>query len=376
MVTNRANGGHQRLPAAPRRLQIAGLLVLAPVCAEYLAAYDNTTGDAVVLIGGLIIFAPLYGAPALLIREVARRAGLGWTGIILLAAAFGLIEAGIVDQSLFSLDYRDIASWDEGVRGTFIGPLGLSAYNALNFLGGHVIYSICAPIALVEAFRPAQQREPWLSVRMLVVVALFWLGASALVLSDSLLNEISHASPYQVAGSAVVVGLLILAAFRYGRPTTIRDDRRAPRVRTVFLVALVVGTIYNASPTTWPGFAFSATVLVGATILLHRAAQSPSWDLRHVVAVASAALVSRAVLAFTYFPLLGDVSPIRKYGHNIVLLTLVSVVCVLAFRAADTGRPPRAPDTPRPLPAEVAGRVNFTTDASAPGLQPVSDHDS
>ena len=68
----------------PRRLQIAGLLVLAPVCAEYLAAYDDSTGDALLLIGNLIIFAPLYGAPALLIREVARRNGLGWIGIIAL----------------------------------------------------------------------------------------------------------------------------------------------------------------------------------------------------------------------------------------------------------------------------------------------------
>ena len=41
-------------------------------------------------------------APALLIREVARRRGLGWPGILLLAAAFGVVQAGLVDQSMFS----------------------------------------------------------------------------------------------------------------------------------------------------------------------------------------------------------------------------------------------------------------------------------
>jgi hypothetical protein len=35
----------------PRRLQIAGLLVLAPVCAEYLSAYDDSTGSPLALLG-------------------------------------------------------------------------------------------------------------------------------------------------------------------------------------------------------------------------------------------------------------------------------------------------------------------------------------
>ena len=70
------------------------LAVLAPVCAEYLWGYDDSTGHPGTLVGNLIVFTPLYGCPALLIREVARRRGLGWPGIVLLAAAFGVVEAG------------------------------------------------------------------------------------------------------------------------------------------------------------------------------------------------------------------------------------------------------------------------------------------
>jgi hypothetical protein len=101
-----------------------GLFVLAPVCAEYLWGYDTSTGDRVALVGGLVFLAPLYGAPALLIRETARRLGLGWPGILLLAAAFGIVQAGIVDQSLFSTNYRDISYWKEITLPTHIGPLG------------------------------------------------------------------------------------------------------------------------------------------------------------------------------------------------------------------------------------------------------------
>ena len=49
------------------------LLVFAPVGAEYLIGYDDITGDLTAMVFGLVIFGPLYGAPAVLIREAARR---------------------------------------------------------------------------------------------------------------------------------------------------------------------------------------------------------------------------------------------------------------------------------------------------------------
>jgi hypothetical protein len=51
--------------------------------------------------GGPLILGPLYGAPARVIREVARRFDTRRPGILALAAAFALIQAGIVDQCLF-----------------------------------------------------------------------------------------------------------------------------------------------------------------------------------------------------------------------------------------------------------------------------------
>ena len=53
-----------------------GLFFIGPICAEYLIGYDDSTGDAVELLGGLIIFGLLYAAMALIIREVAVRLGL------------------------------------------------------------------------------------------------------------------------------------------------------------------------------------------------------------------------------------------------------------------------------------------------------------
>jgi hypothetical protein len=40
-----------------------------------------------------------------LIREVIRHKGGGWPAIVVLAAAYGVIEEGLATQSLFNPDY-------------------------------------------------------------------------------------------------------------------------------------------------------------------------------------------------------------------------------------------------------------------------------
>src|SRR5581483_5865874 len=52
-----------------RWLPALGLLLLSPVCAEYLIGYDQIIGRPRELLAGLLILAPLYGAVAVMIRE-------------------------------------------------------------------------------------------------------------------------------------------------------------------------------------------------------------------------------------------------------------------------------------------------------------------
>jgi hypothetical protein len=309
--------------------QVAGLLVLAPVCAEYLSAYDDSTGDPVRLLGNLVVFVPLYGCPALLIRELARRAQLGWLGMVLLAAAFGLMQAGVVDQSLFSTDYRQIEGWDESYRATLIAPLGVSAFNLVNFVGGHIVFSICAPIALVEGARPARAEVPWLGRTALGVVAALYVGASALVLDMSLTTEESHASAVQVVASLLVVAALVLAAVRLGRRPHPTVERPAPRARAVFAVVLVLALVHGFAEETWTGVVMAGGALVAAAVLLLHWSRLRGWGAGHVVAAAAPPLLVRALSAFTYDPLVGEVSEVAKYGHNVVMLAIVLAAIVL-----------------------------------------------
>jgi hypothetical protein len=101
---------------------------------------------------------PLYGCAALFIREAARRFGLGWSGILALAAALGIVQAGIIDQSMFSSGYRDIDYWEAMIEPTWIAPLGLPAVTALAW--PQLAYAAASPSAAVPPWRTGPAPPP------------------------------------------------------------------------------------------------------------------------------------------------------------------------------------------------------------------------
>ncbi|MEV4459067.1 hypothetical protein [Microbispora sp. NPDC049633] len=321
----------------PRRLAMAaGLLALAPLCAEYVTGYDDSTGDPLALAAGLLIFGPLYGAPALLIRETARRLGLGWPAILALAAAFGVLQAGVVDQSLFSGGYRDIPYWEEMVRPTYVAPLGLAAHTTLSFVAGHAVWSFGVPIALTEGLHPRLSRTPWLRAPGLVTAAVLYLAAAALVLRDHLRTEDDHASAAQIGGSLAAVALLVLFALsRRARHRSARHDavREGAPPRPVIVAAggLVAGLVFDLLPSTWAGVAAGLAVIALCGAVAARLARSPGWTVRHTAALAAGALTARAAVGFFAAPL-GEVAPVAKYAHNVAFLTGAVLLGVLASR--------------------------------------------
>ena len=349
-------------------MPVLALLVLSPIGAELLAAYNDTTGRPLALLGNLVFFAALYGCPALLIRELACRTGRGWPAILLLSAAAGLLQAGVLDQSLFSESYDDVRGWEESVRATYVEPLGLSAYMAQNFILGHVIFSFAAPIALAEALRPAG--EPWLRRRGHRGRRGAWLAVAALLIADT--SE-PRATVGELAVTLAVVAALVAAALRTGRRRATRSPRSsvglhglspdnstlartpplatapasspaaptrraAPRVRTALGASFLLTAAYSMAPETWAGAAFALAVAALALVLLARHA----WTLEHVVAIASGALLARGALAFTYYPVVGETSAAQKYAHNVVMLAV---------------SPPRAPTPARPRGAGPCPRA-------------------
>ncbi|WP_051274579.1 hypothetical protein [Cellulomonas sp. URHD0024] len=328
-----------------RRLLALLLFVVAPVCAEYLTAYDpEVTGQAAALVGGLVILGPLYGAPAILIRELAARTRMHWTGILALAGAFGVLQAGVVDQSLFATSYMSYDDWATGRALTLIPPLGVAGAFALNFLVGHVVWSIGAPIALVETFdRRPGPRQPWLGLSGTTALVVLWVLASVVVSQDIRDSGSDQASTGQLLGAVAVAALLVLVACTFGRrrlPTPL--SRRVPVPARVFGLVLVAALGYQFIPGTWLGVGLGTAILVAGAVAVTRWSRSAGWGPRHAAAVAGAAVVARALGGFVTVATT-DPRPPGGFAQNTVLLILSLTLAVAAVR------PPRpAPVAPDP----------------------------
>lgn len=166
--------------------------------------YDDSTGDPAALLGNLAIFAPLYGGAALLIREITRRCGRGWPTILLLGLAFGVLQAGLLDHSMFNPSYRDIEYWDDMFSPTYVSWLGFSPELAVMFTTGHMIFSMAAPIAVAEALVPRRRITPWLRWPGLAVTATAFLLAAYVVVWWHLDTEDFVPSGGQLAGGTLL----------------------------------------------------------------------------------------------------------------------------------------------------------------------------
>lgn len=308
------------------------LLVLSPVCAEYLGAYDDSTGDLGALLTGLLFFVPLYGCPALLLREVARRTRMTWVGMALLAAAFGLAQAGLVDQSIFRTSYRGIPEWAGMVMPTYIEPLGISVALTATFVTGHVIATFCVPIALTEALRPTARDTPWVGRFGLVAAGVLYGVAAAVILYDHVETEGMAISAGQAVVTGLVVAALLAAAFLVGRTRPSPTARTAPHPAVLVLAALVVTALHNFLPATWLGVAGHVVLLGGGGLALWWASRSPAWTTLHTLAVAAGTAAALAAVGFVGDPLIGEVSTVRKYAHNTVLVALLAALIAVGWR--------------------------------------------
>lgn len=229
------------------------LFFLAPLFGEYLLG--NLRISEIVY---LPFIAPLYGAGALLIREVTRRAGRGTATMLILGIAYGLIEEGLVDQMLFNSSYAG----QERINDTYIAVLGVDAWLTLLVLTMHTVWSTYIPITLVESLFPEQGTRPWLRLGWLGMIAMIFILGSIYLCYTIYLDENFFASAPQLWGTAIAVIMLLIIAFTIQRPigAPVADSTPDPWILGIF--SLTAGSLFMLADTL-PGW-----VKVGAGLLI------------------------------------------------------------------------------------------------------------
>ncbi|MDX6281365.1 MAG: hypothetical protein QOH03_2436 [Kribbellaceae bacterium] len=304
-----------------------GLFFLSPLVAEYLLG--NLPITALFAVVGL---ACLYGGGAVLIREVVRRRGWGYPSLLVLALAYAVLEEGVTTQSLFNPDYVGLRLLDEG----HIGFLGMGAPWTLFVLTLHTVWSITVPIVLVEAVSK-RPREPWLGKIGLWVVGVFFFVGVVATTAIQLANDSFVASVGQFVGTAVVlVALIAFAAWLGGR--AVADRRSSGGVPAVWLVGLsallVTSGFMLVSDVGVSGWWAAVIYLAGwaASVRVVRFwGRHESWSRRHVLALASGALLTYAWHGFPEKPVFDAPKAVDLVGNGI-FAGLAVVLLVVAWR--------------------------------------------
>lgn len=305
-----------------------GLMLLSPLVAEFLLGNIPIT-----MLVALVALVPLYGGGALLIREVARRRGLGWPGIVLLALAYAVLEEGLITQSLFNPEWAGLRMLDYG----WVPALGIGAWWTVFVLAIHSVWSICVPIALMESL--ARSDKPWLGKVGLTVVSLVF------VLGIALSAVFMNATPYmpsvpQLVGTGVVIVGLVAAALFWRRPVRPALAARAPSPWVVLGLTLVAGMMFwapalvYASVPAWASVAWYLTLYATTAVLIARWSRSAGWDGRHTLALAGGGLLTYAWHGFAQPPAVPAPAAVDLAGNTFFALAAVALLLLAARRTA------------------------------------------
>ncbi|BCY07653.1 hypothetical protein [Actinoplanes sp. L3-i22] len=174
------------------------LILLAPVIAELMLG-NIPVGQ----LWAFPIFIPIYGAGSLLIREVTRRTGRGLPTMLLLGLAYGLVEEGLVLQSLTSPTIYHAAQWAPRLLGVN------TAYTELNLIY-HPVFSITIPIVLTELLFAGHGHRPYLRRGGLIIAGtVATLGALLVHFTVLPSEDPNYTMPPLTAAAILTVTLLV-----------------------------------------------------------------------------------------------------------------------------------------------------------------------
>ncbi|MBO3808142.1 MAG: hypothetical protein FGF50_00890 [Candidatus Brockarchaeota archaeon] len=183
---------------------IVVLFFLSPIVGELLSGSSPPAQFFQPVV--LFLLAGLYGSGAILAREAVRRWGGGWPSVLLLGAAYGILEEGVAVKSFFDPNWPDL-----GVLGRYGRWVGVNWVWAEWLTIYHSIYSITIPILLVELLFPSFRSTAYLGRKG---VAFFLTLISIVVILCHFYLNPYPVTLWQMLGCFLAMTILTLCAKR------------------------------------------------------------------------------------------------------------------------------------------------------------------
>lgn len=318
------------------------LFLLSPIVAEMLTG--STPPLMFINPISLLFETGLYGSGAILIRELVRRRGLGWSGIVLLGAAYGILEEGLVVTSWFNPYWSDLGKL------AFYGRLFDTSWVwALELTIFHAVVSITIPILLTELLFPRIAYRPWLGKRGMIG---FWIWLTLVSLVQLLFfgflmfrsKGYTHPPLLYLGALLLAVGFTWLGLHmrKSAQSIPIAEGRSAPGLWTLRLLAIAVTFAFFftawALPNIVPIPIVPCLVFIGIVALSVRAmaswARRPGWGAQQHLALATGVIGFFVLLA----PLIEFVAhPAGKITSGMTLANLAFLVGLILL-ARSVGR--------------------------------------
>ncbi len=159
----------------------------------------------------LLFLSLLYGCGTLLIREARVRWNLQWS-VVFLAAAYGIVEEGLLVKSFFNPGWEDMGALSG--YGMFMGVQWVWTIMLILY---HATISTLIPIAIIDLLWKDDRNIPLLGKRGLILAfsGLTFVTITGMVFMGSRGGVPFHPDPLLLIGSFLAVSLLVWLAYKF-----------------------------------------------------------------------------------------------------------------------------------------------------------------
>jgi hypothetical protein len=304
------------------------LFLLAPVIGELLSG-SAPPAEFFTPFGFLMIVC-LYGSGAVVIRELKTRWKKGIGSILLLGAAYGVLEEALLVTSWFSPYWTDLgqmAVYGRWLNINWVWAEMLTIY--------HAVFSITIPILLVELAYPNKRDENWIGKKLLILLVgvLFALTVFGYWLFSTLMKYWTPLPQYLI-GTAIMITFIYLAR-RLPPDWGTHGQKPLPKPINLWLIAAAasfaffLGFYSSPSLIPWP-----LAILYGIllTILFTKFITRYNWREKpnnmHTLALCSGALTF-----FLIFAPLQELDKTRTDNtQGMILVAVASAIALIILR--------------------------------------------